>query len=395
MKRIIAILLGLVMLLTGCARTQPATQSQTRISETVSIPVTEALKEIDMWEDNIPQNDSLDNTALLQYIEDDVYAELANQLGSDNYTIENITASYVSQEYLDELTFNSQSNIFFGYAIADVDSLFQGSRYVFTLDDDGKTTVQEMRIIEDTSAGQIIKNIAIGTGVILVCVTVSYFTGGAGTPTTVSMIFTAAAKSGVKYALGYGVLGGISAGIVKGYQTGDMKEALGSALLVGSEGIKWGAITGVVSGGSSKALSIYRKSRKIPTYRKSEIDVLNKAKKIDATASEQVSYLDGKVVSKATKGATRPDVVISNPNGTVNAIEVKNYNLANNKSGLLSELKRQVNDRTHHLPKGSTQEIVLDTRGRNYSNKFIDDTLNYLREGLDGIYHNIPIHVWR
>ena len=123
--------------------------------------------------------------------------------------------------------------------------------------------------------------------------------------------------------------------------------------------------------------------------------MLNKAKKIDATASEQVSYLDGKVVSKATKGATRPDVVISNPNGTVNAIEVKNYNLANNKSGLLSELKRQVNDRTHHLPKGSTQEIVLDTRGRNYSTKFIDDTLNYLREGLDGIYHNIPIHVWR
>lgn len=99
-----------------------------------------------------------------------------------------------------------------------------------------------------------LKNVAIGTGVILVCVTVSLVTGGLGAP-AVSMIFAASAKTGTVMALSGGAMGGISAGIVTGVQTGDMEQALKAAALAGSEGYKWGAITGVISGGASEAMA--------------------------------------------------------------------------------------------------------------------------------------------
>ena len=57
-------------------------------------------------------------------------------------------------------------------------------------------------------------------------------------------------------ALSGGAMGGISAGIVTGVQTGDMEQALKAAALAGSEGYKWGAITGVISGGASEAMAL-------------------------------------------------------------------------------------------------------------------------------------------
>ena len=39
-----------------------------------------------------------------------------------------------------------------------------------------------------------------------------------------------------------------------------------------------------------------------------------------------------KAVSSTTTGATRPDVVVKNADGSIKAIEVKNYNLASSNS---------------------------------------------------------------
>ena len=100
-----------------------------------------------------------------------------------------------------------------------------------------------------------LKNVAIGTGVILICVTVSAVSAGVGAP-AVSMIFAASAKTGTLMALSSGGLGAISAGVVRGIQTGDFKEAIEAAALAGSEGFKWGAITGVISGGASEAIAL-------------------------------------------------------------------------------------------------------------------------------------------
>ena len=191
---------------------------------------------------------------LLRYTEDTIYENLVATLDSDEYFVENVSAVYISQEYIDELAFNSQANIYFGYTLQELAEQFQGKKYIFTLGDDGSTIVTEFEEYDDTY-DRALKNVAIGTGVILVCVTVSLVTAGLGAP-AVSMIFSVAAQSGTKMALSGGIMGGVAAGIVTGVQTGDMEEALKSAALVGSESFKWGAITGVISGGASEAIAL-------------------------------------------------------------------------------------------------------------------------------------------
>ena len=130
MKRLIALLLICAML-TGCA------------SQTVSDP------------DSEPTNDTvvetvefknLNDPSLLDYVEETVYSDLVLQLNSENYLIENVQAIYISKEYIDELTYNSQSNIYFGYTLAELDAFFQDTRYVFTLGEDGQTTVKPFEI---------------------------------------------------------------------------------------------------------------------------------------------------------------------------------------------------------------------------------------------------------
>ena len=197
---------------------------------------------------------SLDDSDLQRYIEDSVYNELVQQLDSDQYFVENVSAVYVSQEYIDEITYNSQPNVYFGYTLAELDEAFNGTRYVFTMSEEGDTIVVPFEKYDNTYE-QVIKNVAIGTGVILVCVTVSLVSGGAGAP-AVSMIFATAAKTGTILALSSGTVGGVAAGVVTGIETNDMDEALKAAVLSGSEGYKWGAITGVVTGGASEAIAL-------------------------------------------------------------------------------------------------------------------------------------------
>ena len=94
------------------------------------------------------------------------------------------------------------------------------------------------------------------TGVILVCVTVSVATGG--TAPAVSMIFALGAKTGTAMALSGGAIGGLSAGLVKGYQTGSFSDAMNVAALGASDGFKWGAIVGALSGGATEAWGLHK-----------------------------------------------------------------------------------------------------------------------------------------
>ena len=244
MKRFIAALLSVIMVLTGCSQPQSAVISE----ESTSDEPAEGI----VLEDFEPQYNSLDDEQLLAHIEDLVYRDTVEAINSDEYFVENVSAVYVSKEYLEEVAFNSESNIYFGYTLAELDEIFQGTRYVFTLSEDGTTTVQELQEIEDASAETILKNVAIGTGVILICVTVSVVSAGAGAP-AVSMIFAASATTAQTFAVSSAAFGGISAGIVRGIQTGDFHEAMDAAALGASEGFKWGAIGGALIGGGSEA----------------------------------------------------------------------------------------------------------------------------------------------
>ena len=248
MKRIIALFLCFAIFLTSCS------QSQLQATNPDNMPDNTSSETVDpvVWEDAEPHYNALDDTLLLAHIEDLIYTETITALDSEEYFVESVNAVYISKEYLEEVAFNSQSNSYFGYTLDELNALFQGTRYIFTLGENGNTTVQELQEIEDVNTETILKNVAIGTGVILICVTVSVVSAGVGAP-AVSMIFAVSATTAETMALSSAAFGGISAGIIRGIQTGDFNEAIEAAALSGSEGFKWGAITGAVLGGTSEA----------------------------------------------------------------------------------------------------------------------------------------------
>ena len=395
MKKVLAIILACAML-TGCApRVEeiPTPDEEPTIIDSSPVDMEDGGKTTFVFpEDIAPDFGGLDDSNLHQYVEDNLYAELTASFDSEDYIIENIATIYISEEYLEELAYNSQANVYFGYTLEELDAQFHGTRYIFTLGDDGKTTVEQFSAYDDTY-DRVIENVALGTGVILICVTVSIATGGTGMPTAVNMVFTSAAKTGTIYALSSGGLSAVIAGVVKGIQTGDFDEAIKAAALIGSDSFKWGAITGVFAGGAEEAIKLYQSARSIPSYRQSEITVLERTD----NAVEQVAYINGVEVPYNAPGSTRPDVVVRNPNGTVDAIEVKNYNLSEpaNRNVMLNSLEKEITDRTINLPAGSTQQIVLDVRGRNFTDELIEGVKALIWERLENIYPNIPITVMR
>ena len=406
MKRLFCLILCAALLTTlfsGCASPAPiettaspviapATTApsilQTEVPEAATVPETTAVAE-----SPLPAFTGLSDPNLLTYVEDDIYSSLEAQFASDDYVIEEVSASYISNEYLSELAYNSQKNIFFGYTLSELDEQFDGDRYVFTLGEDGTTVVQKLEVLEDDSYEQILKNVAIGSGVILVCVTVSVASAGLGAPAAVTMVFTAAAKTGATFAASGACLSAASKAITTGYQTGDVKEAMKAAAVAGSEGFKWGAISGAITGGAGKAIQLRRTdTTTIPSPRESELRAI---KKYHAT-EEQVTYLDGHEVPWGTPGGTRPDGII-NHNGVLEALEVKRYDLSNssNVGNLCATLKRQVTDRIVNLPEGSTQRIILDVKGRNFSQDVIDSAISRIRLALRDVDPNIIIDIMR
>lgn len=420
MKKIIALLLACAIALTGCkadnngnttsAQTSNTTTA-TSISETTaesstaSTSVSELTDVLTTTVDDaitddvvIPEFSGINDPAFMQYLDDQVYSDLEVTFGSDDYVIESIDSIYISKEYLDELEYNSQSNIFFGYTLNELEEQFQGTKYVFTLGENGATTVKAFEEYDDTYE-RALKKIAIGAGVILICVTVSVVTAGAGAP-AVCAIFAASAKTATVMALSSGAISGATAGIVKGMETGDFDEALKAAADKGSDGFMWGAITGAVVGGATKGIEIAKSGQAVSEA------VANGAtpQRLGAAAEEyantiykgetQVSYLAGEKVSLGTSGATRPDIVVKNLNGTFKAVEVKNYDLVNNLSALKTELKRQVGDRIANLPKNFTQEIALVTKGRGYTAEFTNNVVKEIQAFLFDTYgSNIPITI--
>ena len=401
MKRIIALLLAVLMMLTSCTQqtvqnqtTETRTPAETETSSALTTETEQATEQdVPVFAEDVDPNfATLSDPSLLQYVEDNVYSDLVARFDSEDYIVESVNAVYISEEYLEEVAYNSKTNVYFGHTLEELDAQFQGTRYIFSLGENGETVVEEFAEYDDTY-DRVIRNVAIGTGVILVCVTVSVVSGGVGAPAAVSMIFASAAKTGTIYALSSGTISAVAVGTITGIQTGDFEEAKKAAALAGSESFKWGAITGVITGGTTKAVELYRSANTIPTPRDSELTVLDRTK----NSTEQVSFLDGQEVPMNTPGATRPDVVVKNANGTVKAIEVKNYNLAqsSNRNTLLNELERQVTSRANNLPAGSTQEIVLDVRGRGFSDELIDATITAIRNRLTNIYPDIPITILR
>ena len=178
--------------------------------------------------------------------------------------------------------------MFFGYSLKDIESVYKDQKYVFTLSDTGETIVQPFDSYDETFE-KVAKNVAVGTGVILVCVTVSAATAGTGAP-AISMIFAASAKTGTVMALSGGAIGATATGIVTGIQTGDVERSLKEAAVSGSEGFKMGAITGVVQGGASEAIAL--KGMTLNGLSMNEAAMIQKESKYPNNVIKQIHNMD-------------------------------------------------------------------------------------------------------
>ena len=142
MKRSVSIILALALVLVGCTA-----KTTDKVAVEESIISTEVLTEGQIASDDnskiVNSFSGLDDEALLRYVEDDIYDKLVNELDSEDYFVENVSAVYLSKEYLEELEYNSQSNIYFGYTVDELDQAFEGKKYVFTLGEDNTTVVRD------------------------------------------------------------------------------------------------------------------------------------------------------------------------------------------------------------------------------------------------------------
>ena len=251
MRRVIALALSLSLLLCGCVNAKNIDSSNASDDESNR----------SIYNEITPRFQDLNDEKLISYIKSKVYSDLVNELNSKQYFVENVDAVYISKEYIEELSFNSQENIFFGYKLSDLDECFQAQKYVFNVDDKGGITVSEFEKYDDTY-DKIIKNVAIGSGVIIVCITVSLVTADAGLP-AVSMIFAASAKSGTIMGLSSSAIGGVSAGIIKGIESGDVGSALKHAALTASKDFKFGAVFGALLGGAGESVKYIKAMKAI------------------------------------------------------------------------------------------------------------------------------------
>lgn len=429
MKRIISLIIVTSFLLTSCGKiitdestnenlnSTEETCATVTIYESIETEPTEIVVPIDTASEALQiTNDSESTTGsklslldepsydeyeatdpeLYQIICDNLYSELDASFLEDDYSIDSISISYLTSEYIKELEFNNQKNDYFGYKLEDLDKQFEGKRYVFTTDDNGKTVPKEFEKYDETY-DIALRKVAVGTAVILVCVVVSIVlpeiavsagaTAAASTCSKVAFVFSGMASSGAKMAAGGALFGAVSGGVLTGLRTGDVKEATKSAIKEAADGYLWGAVTGIFAGGSKGFKTLNTKVLSPRDAEKAALKVYG--------GMEQQAFFEGENITNKyrPKGTTIPDIVREN-NGGLEAIEVKRYNLdaPGRLDSLLNELNRQIGSRKVNLPRGSTQRIVLDVTGRNYSKGFIETVIKFLQDGLYKTYGGtIPI----
>ena len=123
MKKILALLLTLSLVFTACMPQNARAESHLSVDTMLSTSVNQQV---------IPNAEvcftGLSDPALLRYVEDSVYENLIQELDNDSFFVENVSAIYVSKEYLDELAYNSQANIYFGYTLSALEEQFQGTK---------------------------------------------------------------------------------------------------------------------------------------------------------------------------------------------------------------------------------------------------------------------------
>lgn len=328
----------------------------------------------------------LSDKDLLKYIEDDVYNDLISNLDSEEYFIENVNTIYISKEYLEEVAFNSQENIYFGYSLSDLNTEFAGSKYIFTLGDDGQTIVQEFENYDNTF-GTITKNVAIGSGVILICVTVSIVGAPLGAPAAVTSIIAASAKTGTAFALSSATISAIVKGAVTGYQTNDFRKAMKDAALAGSEAFKWGAITGAITGGALQYSALkgatlegltMNQAAQIQKESKYPLDVIKQLQSMEQYEILKEAGITAKMINGKNALIRNIDLSYVDDFGLTNLERMKNGLAAIDPDGISYEL--------HHLAQNNDATLAILSKAEHMQNG--NNKIWHLKDFSDVLHGN-------
>jgi len=377
----LVLLLTLAMALQGCGGIQPSsTSSDPAPTESEALGAKDTSSKASKGTTPAPavEFSGLDDENLQRYLRDTLYTALVEDLDSDQYYVENVDTKYISKEYLKELAANSKENIYFGYTLSALEQQFQGTKYVFTVGDDGHTIVHAFEDYDDTY-DRVVQNVAIGTGVILVCITVSAVTGGVAP--TVSMVFAVSAKTAAGAAVSGGAIGGSMAGISTAISTGDVSKAIDAAALGGSEGFKWGAIAGAVTGGAGEFSALRGATRNgltineaatIQKDAKYPLEIIRRFKSMDEYNIYKEAGLEAKLVNGKSALVRPIDPTIRDGNGLTNiermkrglaALDVEGnpyelHHVAQEKDGILAILTK-----AEHRGEGSFSKLHDLMRG--------------------------------
>lgn len=246
---------------------------------------------------------------------------------------------------------------------------------MFTLGDDGKTTVQKFEPYDDTY-DKILLNAAIGTGVILVCVVLTVVTDGAGAPAAAA-IFATSAKTGAIAAVSSALIGGTAAGVITGIETEDFDESMKAAALAGSDGYKWGAITGALTGGASELIALNGATsggltmNQVAQIQKESKYPLDLIKQFKSMEEFNVFFNEAKLSTGMINGRTA-----LLPKDTLNSKSFLNFKSKQPDGTEITNLQRMLNGNApidpatnkvlqlHHIGQKASSQAVLSARAK-------------------------------
>lgn len=86
----------------------------------------------------------INDPALRDYLSEKITLLLGDTLSEDMEVV-SVETKYLSKEYLEELRYNSEMNVFFGYTAAELSEMLSGDMVYLTIDQDGEVSAQEVQ----------------------------------------------------------------------------------------------------------------------------------------------------------------------------------------------------------------------------------------------------------
>ena len=158
---------------------------------------------------------------------------------------------------------------------------------MFTVDESGKTIAVPFEAYDDTY-DVALKNIATGTGVILVTLVISSVTVEAAP--VVGMTLAVAAKGAAVGGISSAAIGATVSGLVTGIETHNVDAALKSAFANGSKDFKWGAIGGALIGGAGELVGLKQATAAGLTIE--EVAIIQRDSKYPLSIIKQIKSMD-------------------------------------------------------------------------------------------------------